>query len=283
MKLKLISVLLTLVLCISCLTGCGSKEPENPAETAAPDSGETQPTAAPEDSAADDDAGSEPDETGEEDAAARARREKYQAAYEKYAPDTVVRTVNGQDILWKDFFSWLYDTMAQLEDAYDITDWSAEFPQIVGYTDDPSYGGYALTYALTNAMQISVINGKAAERGVDLNAAQEAELEETMQSYYDYFGGEDEFRTYIADYFLSEAYFREQNRAMMNYTNLYESYYGKDGADFPAEDAVSYLKDSGYLYAKHILFKTVDAERNPLSDEEITAQKAKAEEVLAKL
>ena len=59
--------------------------------------------------------------------------------------------------------------------------------------------------------------------------------------------------------------------------------YGATGELLPEEDAVAYVKDSGYLYAKHILFKTVDNDRQPLSDEEIAEKKAEAEAVLAEL
>ena len=279
MKLKLISVLLVLTLCIGCFAGCGGKGTDTPEETVAP--AEPVQTEAPADEA--EEGADEEAEESADAAAARMRREKYQAAYEKYDPDTVVMTVNGQEIVWREFFSWLYDIMYQLEDSYGVTDWSELLPGLVGDPEDTSFGNYAFSYAGTNALQIAVINAKAAELGVDLDEAQEADLDSKMQSYYDYFGSEEEFRERIATAFLDADYFRVQNRAMTNYSNLFEYYYGENGADCPDEDVRNYLTDQGYMHAKHILFSTLDGERNPLPDEEIATQRAKAEEVLAKL
>ena len=273
MKLKLISLILALALCVSCFSGCGTEavtptETESPAESSAPaDAAETD--------AAEGNADAE--------AEAEARYQKYLHAYEKHDPDTVVMNVNGQDIRWRDFFSWLYDIMTQLEDAFEITDWSAPFAEMADAMNNATYGNYAFSFAAQNASQIAVLFTKAAEQGVTLTDAQVEELDATMQNYYDSYGGEDAFLTLIQQHFVTEDYFRQQTKAMMLYQNLFENAYGKNAERFPAEDAVAYARSCGYMYAKHILFSTVDDDKNPLPDETIAEKKALAEQVLAEL
>ena len=78
-------------------------------------------------------------------------------------------------------------------------------------------------------------------------------------------------------------YFREQNEAMLLINSLYEKLYGEEGKNLSDEDAVAYMKDNSYLYAKHILFRTVDDSNEPIPEEEAAQKKAEAEEVMAQL
>lgn len=267
-KFKLLFLILIPALLISCFAGCG-KTTDVPAEDATPAPTETAPA--------------DTDDSAEADAEAAARFAKYKVAYNKYSPDTVVLTVNNVPVLWSEFFSWLYDFATQLENAYDITDWSAEFPELVGYTADPSYGAYVLSMAVTNCLQIAVLNSKAEEMNVSLSAEQQADLDSTMEQYYNYFGGKEGFREFLASAFLTEEYFRKQNTTMLVYNNLFEAHFGKDGCELPDEDALLYLSDAGYMHAKHILFKTIDNNRQPLDEATIAEKKAQAEDVLAQL
>ena len=284
MKLKLISLILALALCVSCFSACGktaamptvtgtTPESSDPTETV------TQTDISEGDAEAEADAESEADAEAE----AEARYQKYLHAYGKHDPDAVVMNVNGQDIRWRDFFSWLYDIMAQMEDSLEITDWSAPFTEMEDYLNDPTYGSYAFSFAAQNASQIAVLFTKAAEQGITLTDAQSENLDATMQSYYDSYGGEDAFLALIQQHFLTEDYFRQQTKAMMLYQNLFENAYGKNAERFPADEAVAYARSCGYMYAKHILFSTVDDDSNPLPEETIAEKKALAEQVLAEL
>ena len=288
MKQKLISLFLALALCLLCLSGCGKTVTDTPApaeETPAPE--ETQvpeETQAPGEASAEGDAAENKTEAElEAEAKEKARREKYLVAYNKYAPDAVVMTVNGREVLWRDFFSWLFDIMGVLEDTFQITDWNAEFPQVAGTIDDPTYGNYAFTYATANASQIATILSKAEELGVTLTGAQQAELDAMKESYNSIFGSREAFLAELEAAFVNEDYLWEQNKAVALYETLFIHYFGANGSDLPEADALSYLKDAGYLHAKHILLSTVDDSRNPLPEEECAAKKARAEELLAQL
>lgn len=277
-KPNLISLLLCLTLLAACLSGCGSapaavKETERPAPAETPVPAETPaPTQAPADT---------PEETPDPETQARIAR--YKAAYEKYAPDTVVMRVNDLPITWSQYYSWIYDICSQIEPAYDITDWNAPREEIASYVPDGTFGSYVRKTALGYIVQIAVIEQKAKELGIELSEAQRAQLQATLDGYAERFGGQDAFEKLLTDNYVSPEYFRAQNEATYLINNIFENMYGADGSDLPDADAVAYVKDCGYLYAKHILFRTVDDNRSPLPDDEIAQKKAEAEQVLAEL
>ena len=275
-KSKILFLILIPALLISCFAACGKTSGTQDIVVGADD--QTEATPAPSETTPAD-AG----ESTEEDAAAAALYAKYKVAYDKYSPDTVVMTINDRPVLWSEYFSWLYDGAYQLENAYGVTDWSEEFSAIVGTTADPSYSGYANSYAASNCMQIAVLMGKAAELELSLSAEQQASIDQSMEQYYNYFGGEEGFREFLGSAFLTEEYFLTQNQTMMQYSNLFEAHFGENGSKLPDEDALQYLTDNGYMHAKHILLKTVDDSNQPLEDSVIAEKKALAEDILAQL
>ena len=262
MKLKFLSLSLALVLLLTVAAGCGSKAPD-PAEPTPPSATET-PSADPD---------------PEADAAAAERHAKYARAYEAYSPDTVVLRVNGQPVLWSEFFSWVYSIAPQMEDYFGITDWSADFPGFVTASGDSSCNAYVHSYAVTSSVQLAIILQKAAELGADLSEEQQASLEETFAHFRD----EEDFADVLNEYFITEEYLRTQYEATTLYDNLYTKLFGDDGADCPEEDVLQYIVDQGYLYAKHILFTTVDDNRQPLDEDTVAQKRADAEAVLAQL
>lgn len=269
MNSKNISLLLALVLVLSCLTGCGTADaaptPSDPPATEQP--ADDQPSAAPED-------GSEADEI---DLA------KYETAYGKYAPDTVVMTVNGQDIKWADFFGWVYNGATQLEKQYGVTDWSEDCAPIVGILEKPSYSNYVRYYAESNASQCAIIAAMAKAQGITLTAEDQAQLETTMAQYVSYFGDQEAFEKYLSESYLTEDYFRYQNEVILLYNALYASMFGTNGEKLPDQDAIDYAVNNGYLYAKHILLRTVDDSRQPLDEATVAQKKAEAEGLLTQL
>lgn len=278
MKPKLISLFLCLALLAACLSGCGSapaevKETESPAPAETPASAETPaPTQAPAD-------------TSEEtlDPETLARNERYRHAYEKYAPNTVVMLVDNQPITWSQYYSWIYDICSQVEPTYNVTDWNEPREEIASYVPDATFGSYVRKTALGYIVQIAVIGQKAKELGIELSEEQRSQLQATLDGYAERFGGQDAFEKLLTDNYVTPEYFREQNEATYLINNIYEYMYGVNGSDLPDADAVAYVQDRGYLYAKHILFRTVDDDRSPLPEDEIAQKKEEAEQVLAEL
>ena len=276
MKLKWIPLLLCLSMLAACLAGCGSEPPKvevtespAPAETAAPTETPADPSAQASEEAPD------PEE--------EARKARYQAAYEKYAPDQTVMLINNEPITWAQYFSWLYDIASQMENNFDVTDWNEPRAELATVVQDGTFGTYVRKTALAYVVQIAVIGQKAKEYGVSLSDEQRADVQAKIDGYAERFGGMDAFEALLAESYLPMEYFREQNEAMVLIDEIFNKLYGENGADLPDEDAIAYLKDNGYLYAKHILFRTVDDSRNPLPEEEAAQKKAEAEKVLAQL
>ncbi len=281
MKHRHIALILAFALLLTCLAGCGGqtavevKETPAPAETPAPtETAAPEATEAPAESAA-------PEETP--DPEAEARKARYQAGYETYAPDTTVMLVNDEPVSWADYYSWLYDIANQIETNYAVTDWNEPREELADVVPDTTFGSYVRRTALGYVVQIAVIRQKAQELGLELSEAQRADLQATIDGYAERFGGQEAFEQLLSESYLTPDYFYRQNEAMVQINNLYAEFYGEKGEKLPEEDAVAYLKDNGYLYAKHILFKTQDDNREKLSDEVIAEKKAEAEAVLAEL
>ena len=209
--------------------------------------------------------------------------EKYAAAYAKYDPDTMVVRINGVEVPWSEYYFWIYTIAHQLEGSYGITDWSQTVPELANYLEDPSYGAYVLMYAETNVIQSTVIESKAQELDIQLSEAQQQSLDAEVAEYINNLGGEEAFSEKLRSMFLTRDYFERQNALPMLYSNLEESFFGTKGELLSEEDVVAYLTENGYLHAKHILFKTVDDNREPLDEATIAAQRARAEEVLSTL
>ena len=294
MKLKLLPLLLCLSVLAACLAGCGSEPAkveisESPAPTEAPSEVPTEaptevPTEAPTEAPTPSETPPETDDPAETpDPEEEARKARYQAAYETYAPDQTVMLVNDEPISWAKYFSWIYDISSQLESVYGVTDWNEPRAELANVVPDSTFGSYVRKSALGYVAQITVIGQKAKELGIDLTEEERSSIQSTIDGYAERVGGQEAFEQLLAESFLPLDYFIEQNEAMKLIDGLYEQFYGADGVQITDADAAAYLKDNGYLYAKHILFRTVDDERNALSEEEIAKKKEEAENVLAQL
>ena len=281
MKQRHIALFLAAALLLACLAGCGEQAKveikETPAPTEAP-APEATPTEAPAETPAETAAPEEADDPEE-----AARKARYQAAYEKYAPDTTVLLVNDEPISWADYYSWVYDIASQMESTFDVTDWNEPRSELEGIVPDSTFGSYVRRTALGYVVQIAVILQKAEEMGLEISEEQRADLQATLDGYAQQLGGQDQLEALLTESYITSDYFIRQNEAMIQINNIYASLYGEKGEKLPEEDAVAYLKDNGYLYAKHILFRTMDDNREKLSDEAIAEKKAEAEAVLAEL
>ena len=277
MKRNVISLLLAAAVLSVLLAGCGEKQAKvEVTETPAP-----QESAAPVETPAAPEASAQPEETP--DPEAEARRARYDAAFRTHTPDETVLLVNDTPISWQDYYSWLYDIASQMEQRYEVTDWNEPRDELAGIVPDSTFGSYVRKTALGYVVQVAVIQQKAQEMGVTMTDEQKAELDATMQGYYERFGGQEAFEELLAQSYLTTDYFRRQNESMALINNIYAEMYGEKGEKLSEEDAIAYVKDNGYLYAKHILFKTVDDDRQPLDEATQAEKKAEAEEVLRQL
>ena len=262
MKTKLTALLLVLGMLL-CLSGCGG------AGTGA-QAGET----------ADGDTSDASADAAQEDA-----DDSYAASYAAHAPDEIVLTINGEGVTWAEYFYCLYANASQIADLGQ-SDWDADASAI-----DSAAAGQTLQEYIRTRIEEGIflpywsIEQKAGELGVTLTEEDQAEIDRYYQQTVDsYFGGDEQaFLDDMAKNYFPVDFFNRMNAIDYLYMKLYEQTFGKDGVDLPEEDALSYASDGGYIQAKHILFKTVDDNNEPLPEEETAAKKADAEAVLAEL
>lgn len=248
---RLFLILLSLSLLLGCLAGCGG------AQEAA-----DEPPAAAE----------PPAETGDAAAGAEAEAPDFASAGAKYAPETLVGTAGGMKFRWAMYFGVLHQYANTIYAYYGLTDFSAELGE------DYTMGDLVRDRAELDLRQIAMLYERAEALGLGLTEEDEAAITEEIAMYSTlYFSGDND--ALFADLGVSEEYYRLQAGAALLYDKLLTHYFGENGSGLPDEDVAAWLEENGYLYAKHILFKTVDDSRQPLDEETVAEKRAQAEAV----
>ena len=272
MKLKLIAMILTISLCFA-LAACGSGT-TGASTTAVTVTSEpvAETTEAPEAAATEEPAATE--ET--EEVLSVEEVFNLEDAENAYTPDTLVFNAGSVEILWKDYYGAIAQVLYELNSYYGITDLNEEVQE--GMTIADWVRGWSEEYL----RQLALLHEKAEELGIELTeedqALIEADIDEQANTYFD---GDRE--ALFAEMHVTEELYRYQAEASMLYDKLFTYYFGEDGQDLSDEDAVAYVEDAGYLYAKHILWSFTDENGADLSDEEKEAARAQAQEVLDEL
>ena len=244
---KLLALTLCFCLLLAALTACGG-EPQAP--TQAPTE---EPTATPEPA----------DLAG-----------YLAAAWEKYPLDAVVLTVNGTDVTWAEYYYWIADICAY---HGEMPPWEED----IG--DGMTYDEYFRMYAEKNMSYFRILETRAAELGVDLSPASQAELDASWQSFVESNGGEEAALDYLGSAFLTKPVYDRFNRLGYLSNALFAELYGTAGEKLSDEDTIASAAERGYTHVKHILYKTIDDTGAPLSEEEVTAAREAAETALASL
>lgn len=264
---RLISIILTAALMLTCLTACtGSGVREYTDPTSDPSASEV-----PEDSASTDENPAESEEPEAVD---------YTYAYEAYDPDTLVATINGKPVYWAEYFYWLHDAVSIITTYYaDISNW-----------DDPceldasmSYSEYVNKYALDAVLQYRAMETKAEELGITVTDADRESFESTWNDNIEYFGSEEALLEQLDSVFLNVDLYNYINEISALYQNVFTELYGEQGEKLEEADALSYASDMGYMRVKHILLSTLDDEGNELSEEEAAGKLATTEDILSQL
>ncbi len=138
-------------------------------------------------------------------------------------------------------------------------------------------GQVAKDQAESNALSYAVLENVAAANGVSMTEEDMAQLEEDKAAYIEQLGGQEAFVQSLKEMGVSEESFDRVSSSSYLYNHLLEL------AQDPSSSIYQAPTDDN-AYVDHILLSTRDSQTNePLSDEEIAARKAKAEELLAQL
>lgn len=265
MKRKIPALILALVLLLGCLAGCGGDTQPESTDTPSPEvSASPSPEASPE-------------------ATPEAEARDFSGAYAAFAPDTVVMTVNGLDVTWAEYFYWLFAGVQTLETYYGpVEDFNAVFEMD---TEGRTYGEYVRYYADSMVEQYRALESHVGELGVTLSQNSQDTLAAQWENDVATYGGgdEDTFLSYLEELYMSREFYDYINKISFLYYDCFVELYGENGEKFPDADAMAYAEENDYIQVKHLLFKTVDDENNPLSEEECAQALEKAQDALAKL
>ena len=256
MNKKIISLMLTAVLCIGIFAGCQSSElmaySDQPAkETDA--AGETATTT-----------------------------KDYTPAYETYKPDKVMLTVNGTDVTWGELFYWMAYDVSSLESYFgSITDWDAP----CAFDETITYKEYVTNNALETVKHYCALESKAKEMNISLSdediAAIDAQWKSNVDSYSQ--GDEKAFIEYISKSFLTKDLYYHINSVSKLYEKLFAETYGAKGEKLSEKEVLDKATEMGYARVKHILLRTVDDSYAALDEAAIAEKKATAQSVYDQL
>ncbi len=205
----------------------------------------------------------------------------YQGAYEKFSPDDIVFTVNGTEVRWQDYFSWIYNIVMQYEMYYGAQDiWDAPSDDSYG-TMEASFKAYAELISLRYAF----VTSEAARLGVELSEEDLAGIDAAYKADAEYYtsNGVANFEDFLKETFMDEEYYRYIIAAQYYYRNLFVNEYGEDGANISDEEVMEFIDANQILHAKHILFLTLDNQNLPLDDAAKSEKLAAAESALNEL
>lgn len=215
----------------------------------------------------------------------------YEALYALHEPDEVVMVIDGKDISWGEYFSWLYMSAMQTE-QYFVT--MANYGMPLGW-DDPvgddsaeTYGSVAVTGAENTLRQLLTIEGYAQAQNVEPSeetlAAVEEQRRNDMIATVGEEGTEEDFAAYLKSLYRSEEAY--QRASTTNYLNaqIFADIYGMNCEKVSDEQALAYLDENSYLHANHILLATIDLQTGAALEEDVVAEKkAQAEALVAEL
>ena len=211
----------------------------------------------------------------------------YDALYALHDPAEVVMIVDGKDVTWGEYFSWLYMSAIQTE-QYFVAMGNYGVPlkwsDAVG-EDGSTYADAAIAGGENTLRQLMTILGYAESQGVEASQetleAVQAQRESDKLATVGEEGTEEDFAEFLHSLYRSEEAY--QRSTMANYINLqnYTDTYGANGEKVSDEQALAYLDEQGYLYANHILLTTMDLQTGVALEETAVAEKEAQAQALA--
>ena len=207
-------------------------------------------------------------------------------------PDETVVTVGDVDIPAQLYFYWMAYTFSSLEtqilsanayygiygeligeDGYSLV-WDAPL------SDEQTVGQFAVAQAEDTVLYFAALESMAEELGAGMTEEDLATLAEDRAAAIEELGGEEAFQEYLYALGITEYAFDRIASSSYLYDNLADLVLQEGSALYLApEDYNQYAS-----YADHILFLTIDATTGEsLTEEEIAAKRATAEDLLAQL
>ncbi|MBQ8264168.1 MAG: peptidylprolyl isomerase [Oscillospiraceae bacterium] len=271
MKTRFIALILVLILAVGCFSGCGNQASSTLSTPSSADNSSPADPEAPSDETTEPEEPSEPLSYVTFD---------YEAGYKLYDPEAVVMTVNGSDVTWSEYYSWLFTQVSQYEMYI-----GAEFNWDDLYSDEYTLGENVKAYAEGMSSRYIVIRELADALELTLNE-EDKELLDTQltNDAANYAGGDvDAFFEFLASTYVTEDYYRFINESVILAEKHYIELYGENGEKMSEDEINKFIDENGFLSAKHILFLTTDESGQPVDDAAKAEKLAQAEDTLAQL
>ena len=254
---KIAAVLLGAAMILSLFVGCGSQT-VSPLVSASPDTAEET---------------ADTTETTEDSADAGSLN--LAGAYASLEANTVMLTINGNDVLWDEFFYLMDYTITSLQsEVGDITDWTAE------YSDGITYEQYVLDSVVEYVLEDAAIEYGAEEIGVTLTDEMEAEIQSDWESMVESYGSEEALMELLEADYCSKDIYQDYLRVLSLRQACLAELYGEDGGKLTDDEVAEYTAEDGYMMAKHILMLTTITDESGNSTAMTDEEKA---EVLEKM
>ena len=200
-----------------------------------------------------------------------------------YDPDTLVATADGSPVYWNEMAYWLASIGSQIAapDEEGKIDWYA-----AEGSEEP-LAEVLLANVHDSILQYHILEGMAAERGVEFGAEGEeyvsGMIQDAVTSIAGEEGTEEDLAGYLKDYYLDMDVLRYQGKIQYFYTKLFEELFGADGEKVSDEDVAEYVEENGLMLAKHILYSFSDETGAEIDDAAKAEKKAAAEKAVQEL
>lgn len=180
-------------------------------------------------------------------------------------------SVNGHPVRACLYMYWLSYYMSYLE--------SMGYP--LDLTNNPDLVEYLKSDSLNTCIQYALIEAKMDELDCTLSQDLQDSLDSNISMYKIMLGSEEAFNETLRQIGLDYDTYYLLNAVSYYATALQQQLF----PDKPsADELATYIQENDILYAKHILFLTVDPTTNqPLEAEKVAEQKSAAEDVLKQL
>ena len=157
-----------------------------------------------------------------------------------YDADTLVATADGTPVYWNEFAYWLAYIGSQI--AYPDENGSIDWYAAEG-SEEP-LADTLLTNVHDSILQYHILEGMAAEKGIEFGEEGEEYVEGMIQDAITSIAGEEgteeDLKDYLTDYYLDMDVLRYQGKIQYLYTKLFEELFGANGEKVSDEDIAEY-------------------------------------------
>ncbi len=188
--------------------------------------------------------------------------------------DYVLFTVDGVDVTAAHFMYWLSYDISYLDYYYSY------YGMDMDLGSDQDLVDYLMENSRNAAVETVLTKARAEELGYSLSEEDLTAIDDSIASVKESYGGDEGFNEALRQLGMDQDLYYLLTASPYYYNLLEDELF----AGHPTrEEAEEYAEEGDYLYAKHILIMTCDADYMPLDDETLAERTALAEDILAQL